>query len=98
MRRLGSLNARNRSAATGRRRAIRSSDREVPAPLLDTLHDAQVSIHCVAQDIERLLIRGAVVRGDRLRNAREFDQDGALGEAALVAFRSEERRVGKGWT
>lgn len=41
--------------------------------LIDSLDNAQVPIHCIAQHPECFLVPGTVVCGDRLRDAVEFN-------------------------
>src|SRR5216683_1100145 len=55
--------------------------------LFDTLDNAQFPIHGLAQHAECFLIGGTVVRGDRLCDAVEFNQNGTLAEAALINLR-----------
>jgi hypothetical protein len=50
----------------------------------DSLDNAYVPIHCVAQHTECFLVPGAVVCGDCLHDAVEFNQDGAQTEAAVI--------------
>jgi hypothetical protein len=52
--------------------------------LVDAFDNAQVPISPLAQHAECFLVGGAVVCGDRLRDAVEFDQDGPLTQAALI--------------
>lgn len=52
--------------------------------LVDSLDDAQVPIDCLAQYAQRFLVCSAVVRRDRLRDAVELDQNGALVEAVVI--------------
>src|SRR6267142_3724185 len=53
----------------------------------NSLDDSHVSFDGVAENAQRLLVAGAVVRGDRLRDALELGHDGALVQPALVDFR-----------
>jgi len=52
--------------------------------LVGALDNPQVPINCIAQYTESFLIRRTVVCGDRLCDAVELDQNGALAEAALI--------------
>jgi hypothetical protein len=51
---------------------------------LHAFDDADLADGAVAEGRHGLLVRGAVVRGDRLRNALELDDDGALLQAMFV--------------
>jgi len=52
--------------------------------LVDSLNNAQVAIHRVAQYAECFLVSGTVVCGDRVCDAVEFNQNGALAETAFI--------------
>src|SRR6266404_4204326 len=60
--------------------------------LLDTFDNAQVPIDGVTQYAERLLIGGAVVRSDRVCDAGEFKQNGALAQTVLIHLRRRPSR------
>src|SRR5438552_4129725 len=60
--------------------------------LFGALDDAQVPIHGLAQHAERFLVGGTVVRGDRLCDAVELEQNGTLAETALVHLRGHPAR------
>src|ERR1700733_274557 len=55
---------------------------------VDSLDDAHVALGGIAQRDECRLVAGAVVRGDRLGDAGELDQDGALVDAGLIGLGS----------
>jgi hypothetical protein len=62
------------------------------AALFDTLDNAQIAIDGAAEYAQCFLIRRTVVRGDRLCDAAEFDQNCALAETALIHLRREPTR------
>src|SRR5579859_7324736 len=62
------------------------SERRSRACSLDTLDDAQVALAALAERVEGLAIVGAVMGGNSLCDALEFDDDGALREAVLVGL------------
>src|SRR3984893_12981750 len=94
------ITARCHSAATGSERAMTTSTMitttsrttgSVTAGVrgsVDSLDDAHVALRGIAQRDECRLIAGAVVRGDRLGDAGELDQDGALVDAGLIGLGS----------
>ena len=53
---------------------------------VDSLDDAHVTLRGIAECDERRLVTWAVVRGDRLRDAGELDQHGALVDAGLIGL------------
>lgn len=57
-----------------------------------TLADAQITIDCVAQDLQRRLVTHAVVCGDRLLHAIKLDEYGALLHPCLVHHRRHAPR------
>src|SRR5712691_8525841 len=80
------------AARAGRRRVFPSSLeegwREAPGWSAHSLDDPHVALHHVAgQVLERLLVAGRVVTGERLLQARELDQDHALIQPGFVYLR-----------
>src|ERR1700693_5391187 len=56
------------------------------AASVDSLDDAHVALRRIAQRDQRRLVARAVMRGDRLRDAGELDQHGALVDAGLIGL------------
>ena len=54
--------------------------------LFDTLDDPEIPIHGLAENPERFLVCGAIVRGARLFQAIEFDQRDTLQQPGFVGF------------
>src|SRR5258706_3576867 len=60
--------------------------------LLDSLDDAYLPVDGVAENPQRFLVAGTVVRRDGLGDAVEFDEDRSLLERALVGLRRHPAR------
>src|SRR6185437_14890676 len=61
--------------------------------LLHALHDPEIPVgRPLAEHAQRFLIARAVMTGDRVRHAGEFDHDGSQQHAALVRMRRDAAR------
>ena len=56
------------------------------------LDDAQIPVSAVSKRAQRVLVRGAVVRGDGLREAGKLDDDDAFLEPVFVNTRRQTSR------
>ena len=59
--------------------------------LLHPFDDPQITIGALAEDLERLLVTGAVMRDGSFLDAVEFDDHGALENAGLIGLAAVPR-------
>ena len=64
----------------------------VSSPLVRPLDNAQIAIDRLPQYAQGFLVPGTVVRGDRLRDAVELDEDRALTEATVIHLSGDPAR------